>query len=150
MENARLFALLNFGQADSGIAVLASKYNYNLWRPVTAIREADNDGNLYTVGDPDWIPLLPTPPNPEYLGGHAIGGGAAAAVLTDFFGEDFSFTTTSPETPGIYRSFGSFYKAAVEDTISRLYGGVHYRITGEESLALGIELGNFVVDYALV
>jgi hypothetical protein len=149
-ENARLFALLNFGQADAGIAALASKSEYDLWRPVTAIREADNDGNPDTVGDPEWTPLLTTPPTTEYLGGHAMGAGAAEAVLTDFFGEDFAFTITSPETPGVSRSYSSFSEAAVEDTVSRLYGGVHYSLTGEESLALGRELGNYVVENVLV
>jgi hypothetical protein len=149
-ENARLFALLNFGQADAGIAALASKSEYDLWRPVTAIREANNDGNPETVGDPEWTPLLTTPPTTEYLGGHAMGGGAAEAVLTDFFGEDFAFTVTSPETPGVSRSFSSFSEAAVEDTVSRLYGGVHYPLTGEDSLALGRDLGNYVVENVLV
>jgi hypothetical protein len=149
-ENARLFALLNFGQADAGIAVLASKTEYGLWRPVTAIREADNDGNPDTAGDPEWTPLLVTPPTTEYLAGHSIGGGAAAEVLTDFFGEDVAFTTTSPETPGVSRSYSSFYKAGIEDAASRLYGGVHYPSTNEESVAVGIELGNFVVDNTLL
>ncbi|PMB32574.1 chemotaxis protein CheB [Fischerella thermalis CCMEE 5319] len=150
VENARLFALLNFGQADSGIAVLASKYNFGLWRPVTAIREADNDGNPDTVGDPEWMPLLTTPPNPEYLAGHSIGAGAAVEVLTDFFGEDFNFTITSPETPGISRSYGSFYEAGVEDSLSRIYGGVHYPTSANESFTLGLNLGNYVVNNALV
>jgi hypothetical protein len=149
-ENARLFALLNFGQADSGIAVLASKTEYDLWRPVTAIREADTDGNPDTIADPEWTPLLITPPTTEYLGGHAMGAGAAEVVLADFFGEDFAFTTASPETPGVARSYNSFSEAAFEDNVSRLYGGVHYSLTGDESLAVGREIGNYVVENVLV
>lgn len=149
-ENARLFALLNFGQADASIAALASKYEYNLWRPITAIREADTDNNPDTVADPEWVSLLPTPSNPDYLAGHAMGGGAGAAVMEHFFGEDFGFTVTSPETPGIARSFGSFYEAGLEDTLSRIYGGVHYRSASEEGLAAGIAMGNYIVENVLV
>lgn len=149
-ENARLFALLNLGQADSSIAVLASKTNFGFWRPVTAIREADNDGNPDTTADPEWTPLLSTLPTTEYLGGHAISGGAAAAVMTDFFGEDFDFTVTSPEVPGVSRSYSSFYEAGAEDAASRLYGGVHFSSTNDESLALGLDIGDYIVDNFLV
>ena len=65
-----------------------TKNHYNYWRPVTAIQTADTDGNRVTIGDPAWTPLRPTPPNEDYASGHAIEGGAAAQVLTQFFGTD--------------------------------------------------------------
>lgn len=111
VENARFFAVLNLAQADAGITVLDSKYFHNFWRPITAIREADTDGNPDTVADPDWTPLLNLSSTPEYIGGHSIVAGAAVAVLSDFFGEDYIFNTTSPELPGVVRSYDSFYEA---------------------------------------
>ena len=75
-ENARLFALLNLASADGYIAAFHAKYNYNYWRPITAIRLAETDGNPDTSGDPKWTPLLPTPAVPDYSSGHSVQGGA--------------------------------------------------------------------------
>jgi len=75
-ENARLFGLLNFALADGYIAMVDSKNHYNYWRPVTAIRTGDTDGNPDTTGDPTWTPLRPTPPDQDYASGHSIEGGA--------------------------------------------------------------------------
>jgi hypothetical protein len=150
-ENARLFAQLNFAQNDAaGIVALDSKFTFNFWRPETAVREADTDGNPNTVADADWTPLIPSPPNPDYLGGHALGGGAAAAVMTSVFGEDFSFTTTSPELPGISRSYDSFYQAGLEDSESRIYGGIHMRAASDDAFAIGQEIGDYTTDTLLV
>lgn len=150
VENARFFALLNLAQADAGITVLDSKYFYNFWRPITAIREADTDGNPDTVADPDWISLINFSGTPEYIGGHSFVAGTAVAVLEDFFGEDYSFSTTSPELPGVVRSYDSFYQAGLEASLSRIYGGLHYRFTHEVSLELGEKLGGYVVQNALL
>lgn len=150
VENARFFALLNLAQADAGITVIDSKYFYNFWRPITAIREADTDGNPDTVADPNWIPLFNFSGVPEYIGGHSIVAGTAVAVLEDFFGEDYSFSTTSPELPGVVRSYDSFSEAGLEASLSRIYGGLHYRFTHEVSLELGEKLGGYVVQNALL
>jgi hypothetical protein len=149
-ENARLFALLNIAQADGGIVTLDAKYTYNQWRPITAIREADTDGRADTVTDPDWTPLLPTPSAPDYISGHAVQGGASAVILTSFFGDNFSFTTTSSELPGVSRSYDSFFEAADENALSRLYGGVHFRSSDDQGLATGLEIGNYVAQNILV
>jgi hypothetical protein len=87
-QNARLFGLLNVALADGYIAMAASKNHYSYWRPVTAIRAAEMDGNPDTTGDPAWTPLRPTPPDQDYPSGHSIEGGAAAEVLKQFFGTD--------------------------------------------------------------
>src|SRR5262249_61109609 len=83
------------GQADASFAVWDAKYTYNYWRPVTAIRAADTDGNDDTVADPTWAPFLSTPNHPSYISGHSGQSGAAAAVLAAYFGTDnipFSFS----------------------------------------------------------
>ena len=143
--SARLLAELNVALADTFIAAWDTKYHFDLWRPVTAIRRADEDGNPATSPDPDWRPLLVTPNHPNYVSGHASSGGAAAAVLTDFFGA-IPFSARSPSLPGEVRHFGNFAEAAVEDAASRTYGGVHF---AGRSLEDGLVQGRKVADVAL-
>src|SRR5439155_7225921 len=88
VENARLFAMLNTSLADAGILCWVLKFTYDFWRPVTAIRLADTDGNPDTDPDPTWEPLLVTPPFPAYISGHSTFSGAAAAVLGQYCGTD--------------------------------------------------------------
>jgi membrane-associated phospholipid phosphatase len=87
-ENARIFALLAMAIADAQIAVYDTKYHYNFWRPWSAIQAGDLDGNPLTDPDPDWLPLIATPPHPSYASGHATSSGAARAVLERVFGKD--------------------------------------------------------------
>ena len=92
-EQARLFALVNFAMADGFITGFDTRYFYNSWRPVTAIRDGDADGNDETVGDPLWESFLNTPPIPDYPSTHSVLGAAAATVLAHFFGaDDIAFT----------------------------------------------------------
>ena len=88
VDNARLFALLNMVGADSQTACWYWKYQFNFWRPVTAIRAADSTKNAALKSDPNWEPLLNTPAHPDYPSGHASYGGAAAEVLQAVFGDD--------------------------------------------------------------
>jgi hypothetical protein len=145
-ENARLFALLNLTEADAAIVSWDNKYATNFWRPVTAIRLADQDGNPATEPDPNWSPLIPTPAFPTYTSGHSAFSGAAAEVLGLFFGaDDISFTTSAEGAPGIAdRSFDSFSQAALEAANSRLYGGIHFRFDSEDGLEDGAALARFV------
>jgi membrane-associated phospholipid phosphatase len=146
LQNARLFALLNVTFADSVIAFYDAKYTYRFWRPVTAIRAGDSDGNAATAGDPNWTPLAPTAQDPSYPGAHAVISAAAANVLASFFGGDkFAFSAQSTALPGVTRSFSSFSAAANEASLSRIYAGQHFR-TDE---AAGQQLGNQVADYVL-
>jgi hypothetical protein len=147
-ENARLFALLNIAEADAGIVAWDAKYEYNFWRPITAIRQADTDGNPDTLADPTWNPLLVTPHFPEYISGHSTFSGAADAVLTSFFG-DISFTNSSAGLPGVTRSFDSFTQAADEAGSSRIYGGIHFQSANEDGLTAGRALGNYVTKIFL-
>lgn len=137
-ENARLFALLNIALADAAIVCWRSKYSYRLWRPITAIREADRDNNQTTQRDAKWEPLLPTPPFPSYTSGHSTFSGAAATILEKFFGnDDIEFTVASDGYPGMRRAYKSFSEAALEAGKSRIYGGIHFQCDNREGLALG-------------
>jgi hypothetical protein len=148
-ENARLFAALNVAMADAAIVCWDIKFDTDFWRPVTAIRLADTDGNAGTVADPAWTPLIATPPFPTYTSGHSTFSGAAAAVLADFFGtDDISFTLSSehPDPLVLNRSFTSFSQAALESANSRMYGGIHFRFDNEDGLVSGTEIGDYVMD----
>lgn len=146
-ENARLFALLNIAQADAGIVGWDAKYVYEQLRPITAIRNADQDNNPNTIADPNWEPLLDTPPFPDYISGHSIFGGASAEILKLFYGTDnISFDIPSQELPGVARYYGSFSQAAQEDADSRLYGGVHIEPATIDGVQVGRNIGSFVFN----
>jgi membrane-associated phospholipid phosphatase len=145
-DNARLFAQLNIAQADAGIVAWNAKYTYQQFRPITAIRNADKDNNPNTQADPNWEPLLDTPPFPDYISGHATFGGAAATVLASYFGDNTSFNIPSQELPGVARSYNSFSQAAQENGISRLYGGIHINAANVDGVQVGNDVAKYVVD----
>jgi membrane-associated phospholipid phosphatase len=148
---ARLFAALNLSVADSAIAFYDAKYTYQLWRPVTAIRLADTDGNALTSADPNWLPLAGnTPADPSYPGAHSTISAAAGDVLASFYGDNQQFSVTSPALPGVTRSFTSFSGAVGEAGLSRIYAGVHTRIDHVAGLALGNDVAGFVLHNALL
>jgi hypothetical protein len=142
-DNARLFALLNLAMADGYIAGENVKFFYSFWRPVTAVRNGDTDGNPDTIPDPSWLPYLVTPPTPDFASTHSVLGAAAAEVLARFFGTDYvTFTTTSGAPfAGITRSFTSFSQAARENADSRVYAGIHFRSSCTEGVSLGTKIG---------
>ncbi len=147
-ENARLFALLNISLADAGILCWVIKFSYDFWRPVTAIQQADADNNPDTAPDPDWLPLLDTPPFPSYTSGHSTFSGAAAAVLATVFArDDIRFSSTSEGLPGVRRSYSGFWAAAEEAGMSRIYGGIHYQFDNTDGLAVGRALGQYVTRH---
>lgn len=144
-ENARLFAMLNVAMADAAIACWECKFHFDFWRPITAIREADRLHNRAIVAEPDWLPLLPTPPFPAYTSGHSSFSGAAAAVLAAFFGSDsVRFSSTSDSLPGKRRSYRSFSSAAQEAGMSRIYGGIHWSFDNRDGLEFGRKIGEYV------
>jgi membrane-associated phospholipid phosphatase len=148
---ARLFAALNLSLADSAISFYDAKYTYRLWRPVTAIRLADTDGNPNTIADPNWLPLSGnTAPDPSYPGAHSTISAAGADVLAGFYGDQQRFSVTSPALPGVTRSFTSFSAAAGEAGLSRIYAGQHFRFDHAAGLNLGDQVARFVVDNALL
>jgi hypothetical protein len=151
-KTAHLLAILNMAEADANIAVFEAKYFYNYWRPVSAVRLADTDGNPNTEGKAEWNILgKVTPPVPDYPSNHAADGGAAAELLKLYFGkDDFTFTTTSTTMPGITRNFTSLSQAATEVSLSRIYVGYHFRyavIAGED---MGRKIGKWVFENSLL
>ena len=150
VENARLFALLNLAMVDANIAVWDGKYTYRFWRPVTAIPLADTDGNDATEADPAWTPFRPTPLHPEYPSAHASVSGAAATVLTSFFGRHTAFSTTTSTCPaGVVRSYASFHALADEIGDSRIYIGFHFRSSIRHGAKLGRHVGQWTLHRSL-
>ncbi|MCC5631368.1 vanadium-dependent haloperoxidase [Nostoc sphaeroides CHAB 2801] len=146
-ENARLFGLLNIAQADAGIVAWDAKYVYEQLRPITAIRNADQDNNPGTIADPNWEPLLDTPPFPDYISGHSVFAGVSAEILKLFYGTDnISFDIPSQELPGVARYYSSFSQAAQEDADSRIYGGVHIQAATIDGVEVGRNVGSFVFN----
>jgi len=150
-ETARLLALINLAMADGFIAGFETKYEFNFWRPVTAIRAGDTDGNHKTVADGGWSSLLNTPAIPDYTSTHSVLGGAASDVLRRFFHTDnVPFTTTSGAPfADITRSFTSFSQAAIENGNSRIYAGIHFRTAVTDGIKQGKQIGGFVLTHAL-
>jgi len=149
-DSARLFALLNMALADAAISCWDAKYEYNLWRPVTAIRQADTDNNPNTTADPQWQPLLTTPPFPEYMSGHSTFSGAADAVMSSVFGSDFGFADRGDQSVNSLRTYENFSQAADESGMSRIFGGIHFMSANVDGLSSGRNLGNYVVENFLV
>jgi hypothetical protein len=147
-QSARLFALLNLSFADDVIAFYDAKYTYNFWRPVTAIRAADPGINPETVADPNWLPEVgKTAPDPSYPGAHAVISASGAEVLISFFDRDHAeFNVISEVLPGVERSFTSISAAAEEATLSRIFGGQHFRFDLTTGQRLGRDVADFVLD----
>jgi PAP2 superfamily len=146
-ENARLLALLNVTMADAMISCYDAKYAYEFWRPVTAIPLAADDGNPTTIEDSKWAPLLATPPVPEYPSGHSCASGAAAALLSAYFGEDTHFNVGSDVMSGVIRSFRSFSQALEEVKNARILGGIHFRTACDVGQKLGKDVAVYVLQH---
>jgi hypothetical protein len=142
---ARLLARENIAMGDAVIAIWNAKGFYDRWRPVTAIRAADTDGNPLTEPDPAWSPLLITPPFQEYPSGHSGVSAAAAAVLADQFGNATAFTLTSPNLPGVARSFTSFTNAVAQVSDARVFAGIHFRFACTTAITMGRAVANNVL-----
>jgi hypothetical protein len=143
-DSARLLGLTSMAIADGYIAGFKIRYVYDFWRPVTAIREGDTDGNDATAGDPSWNSLQNTPSVSDYPSTQSTFSGAVAEVLAGVLGTDqVSFSLTSgPPFPDIKRSFTSFSQAAQESADSRVYAGIHFRTACKDGLTLGFVPGS--------
>jgi hypothetical protein len=151
-DTARLFALLNMAMADGYISGFYWKRTYALWRPITAIRKGDMDGNPATDPDPAWNPLRPTPPSGEYPSTHAVLGTAASRILRHATGSDrFSFCMVSISSvpAGSARCFTSFSEAAADNAASRVYIGYHFRFATRAGMNLGSAIGNYAIRHNL-
>ncbi|MCM4163188.1 MULTISPECIES: vanadium-dependent haloperoxidase [unclassified Arenibacter] len=147
-DTARLFALVDMAMADAYIAGWDSKFHYNLWRPYTAIRFADQDGNPNTIGDLEWDAEMPTPPVQDYPSTHSALGNAAATVIANIVGDNTSFTMASPTTvpTNSTRSFSSVKQAADENADSRVQAGIHFRFACEAGQKMGDKIGQWLIE----
>lgn len=142
-DSARLFALVGIATSDSFIAVFDAKFHYNLWRPVTAIRNADITGNANTPREASWLPLIDTPMHPEYPCAHCISSGAAANVMQLVLGDELpEFSMISPALPGVNRRWTKLQDYSDEVSNARVWGGIHYR----NSTVVGQDMGRKIAD----
>ena len=151
-DRARLFALASMSVADSIISAWDSKRYYNLWRPITAIQEGDNDTNNATVGDPDWQPFLTTPPYPDYTSGANSVSGAVTKSLELFFGRDdirFTLTTTAPGAIKKQRTYPSFSAASQQVVYVRVLQGIHFRFADVEARKVARTVAEYAYDNCL-
>jgi len=143
-RNAQVMAKLSTAVADSLIAGFDAKYTYNFWRPVTAIREGDNDGIVDTIGDASWSPLFGTPAHPGYPSTHSLQSGAASTVLLSLVQDQAFCDTIALDT----RCFTGIGEAAQDAANSRLWGGIHFRFDNEIGLATGQTIGQWALNQA--
>jgi hypothetical protein len=146
IETARLYVLMNVSIHDALQTTLTSKFIYGMWRPVTAIRQADTDLNPATDADPTWATLIPTPPYPSYAGNMATIGASAARAIALAIGTDevnVSATWKQSSGPDITHTFSTLSEVAQEQADSRIYGGIHYRFDN----VAGQVAGRAVADY---
>ena len=145
VEKARLLALTNISLHDALQTTFTSKFVYGFWRPVSAIRRADEDGNDNTSADPAWLPLITTPPYPSYAGNMATIGTSQSTILALFFGrDDISFQHTWEGAGGATRSYPGFTAMANEQERARVYGGIHFTFDNVAGQSIGRNVGNYI------
>jgi hypothetical protein len=151
IDSARLLALYAMAQTDCATAFFDAKYHYEFWRPITAIRNGDIDGNPATERDPAWQPIDNTPMHPEYPCAHCVQSATAAAVLEALLGtaEIPEVALTSSTAPGVTRRFTNLRVFADEVATARIWAGFHYRFSTRVGTDLGRKVGNYVVQHAM-
>lgn len=152
VENARMFALLYMINDDALLAVGDAKLHYNYWRPITAIRNAETDGNPRTAADPSWEPLITTPNHPEYPCGHCILAAATAEMMKLEYGNvpPWGVRVASRSIPNAaVQVLPSWDKWVEEVSFSRTLGGVHYRFSNEAGEEMGRKIARTAVAKAM-
>jgi hypothetical protein len=146
VDNARLFALLNMAMSDALVAVMDTKYHYTFWRPETAIRAGDTDGNPRTEPDASFMPFIVTPCHPSYPSAHAASSYAARRVLERLLGRDrHAITLSSPALPEIVLPYTRLERITRDIDDARVYGGIHFRFDQHAGAILGWQVGDYVV-----
>jgi hypothetical protein len=147
VDSARFMALAAVGLSDAIIAVLDAKYHYNFWRPITAIRNGDMDGNPATDREATWQPIAPTPMHPEYPCAHCIQSGAVAGVVKAVLGtaDIPEIAMTSPTAPGVTHRWTSMTVFTEEIASARIWAGFHYRFSTRVGTEMGLQIGEYVV-----
>ena len=141
-DNARYFAMLYLTQADALISVWDDKARWSFWRPITAIREAATDGNAKTEADPEWLPLIPTPPYSEHPSGHLGLSASTVRTLQQFFGTD-AIGWSDTNSAGLTRSYKSLSGALEEIVSVRVWSGIHFRHADEQGARIGKKVANW-------
>ena len=146
VDSARFMALVALGLNDAFIAVLDAKYHYNFWRPITAIRNGDIDGNPATEREATWQPIAPTPMHPEYPCAHCILSGTVAGIVKAEFGTTAvpEIATTSPTAPGVTHRWTDMTAFADEIANARIWAGFHYRSSTRVGTEMGLQIGEYV------
>jgi hypothetical protein len=149
-ENARTFALINMAISDALVSVFETKYVYTFWRPVTAIRAGNPDGNPGTEPDTGWTPFITTPSFPGYPSAHASGSGAGRKVAELLFGPaNHTITLSHPLVPDVTLHYTSFRDVSDDVDDARVYGGIHFRFDQEAGGLQGRRVGRYVVKHKL-
>ncbi len=148
-ETARLFALINMNLYDLYLASFDSKYHYDTWRPYTAIRNGDTDGNPDTPGDPSWEPEMVTPPWPEYPSAHAAVGAGGAEIVASVFSTnkvEFEMISTTAPAGELHRGYKNLDHAANDCADSRIMNGYHFRFATEEGKRQGRQVAAYILN----
>ena len=147
-RNARLYAAVAQAMDDGLIAIMDAKYHYNFWRPISAIRNGDIDGNAATDRDASWVSLIDTPMHPEYPSAHSILASSVGVLVKAEVGSGALpvLATSSPTAKGATRSWTKIEDFTQEVAVSRIYGGIHYRVSTETGSAMGRQLGELAVQ----
>jgi hypothetical protein len=147
VDSARFMAFVAFGLNDAFIAVLDAKYHYNFWRPITAIRNGDIDGNPATEVEATWQPIANTPMHPEYPCAHCILSGTVAGIVKTALGSTDipEIAVTSPTAPGVTHRFTDMTAYTVEIANARIWAGFHYRFSTRVGTEMGYQIGEYVV-----
>jgi hypothetical protein len=148
VENARFLAAAAMAMDDALIAVFDAKYAYNFWRPITAIRNGDLDGNETTARDPGWMPFIDTPMHPEYPCAHCIVSASLGAVLAAEIGRGPTpqLSSASSTAGGAVRTWPTVSAFVQEVALARIYDGVHYRYSTEVGTAMGQKVGELAAN----
>jgi hypothetical protein len=148
VDAARMFAAVNMSTADAIISIWHSKMGYGFWRPITAIHQADTDGNSATAPDQNWQPLLPTPPYPEYVSGYTgVMGGFARSLRQTLDTQHLQLTLISTAVPDAKRTYDS-EKAVCQDVVdARIWLGIHFRSADVRGAQMGQQVADWAVDH---
>ncbi len=146
VDGARLMALLSMATTDAYLAVFDAKYEYQLWRPVTAIRNADRDDNPNTERDAAWEALIEVPLHPEYPCAHCIVSNTAMGILAREFGDKVNFSMKSLSLPNVTRNYTSLSDYANEIRNARVWAGVHYRFSTEVGAEMAAKIAQQAWD----
>jgi hypothetical protein len=146
LQTARMFAMVDLAETDATSACYNEKAAWMFWRPVTAIQLADTDGNPATDADPNWMPLLVTPPHPDFTSGHTCFTAASMGALKYFFGRDDIPFSAYSEQSGTTRYFSSFSQAIAEVIEARIWGGIHTRTADVEGAKIGAQVTSYMIQ----